>query len=71
MQARSMAVAVPASKGFTFSLELSAGVPGHIEYSTDLVHLTTWTNFDGSITLLQFNDPQAGESSRFYRAVTP
>ena len=71
MQARSMAVAVPASKGFTFSLELSAGVPGHIEYSTDLVHWTTWTNFDGSSTLLQFNDPQAGESSRFYRAVTP
>jgi len=71
MQARSMAVAVPANKGFTFSLELSAGVPGHIEYSTDLVHWTTWTNFDGSSTLLQFNDPQAGESSRFYRAVTP
>ena len=71
MQARSMAVAVPASKGFTFSLELSAGVPGHIEYSTDLVHWTTWANFDGSSTLLQFNDPQAGESSRFYRAVTP
>jgi hypothetical protein len=71
MRARAMAVAVPASKGFTFSLEFSAGVPGHIEYSTDLVHWTTWTNFDGSSTLLQFNDPQAGESSRFYRAVTP
>jgi len=66
-----MAVATPASKGFTFSLELSAGVPGHIEYSKDLVHWTTWTNFDGSSTLLQFNDPQEGESSRFYRAVTP
>ena len=71
MQARAMAVAVPVNKGFTFSLELSAGVPGHIEYSTDLVHWTTWTNFDGSSTLLQFNDPQAVESRRFYRAVTP
>jgi|GEM_PF-2827796 len=60
-----------ANTGFAFKLELSAGATGHIEYSTDLQHWTTWTNFESPNTTIQFNDPQAGGPRRFYRAVIP
>jgi len=71
VQSKAMATAATVNRGFGFSLKLSAAVSGHIEYSTDLQHWTTWTNFDGTSTNLQFNDPQAVEPNRFYRAVTP
>jgi len=58
--------------GFTFSLNSSSKVAGHIEYSPDLKHWTTLTNFNGLSTTIQFSDPQATNANqRYYRAVVP
>jgi len=60
------------TNGLVFSLQLSAGLNGHIQVSTNLTSWTTLTNFVGTNTTLNFRDPAATNSSRrFYRAVIP
>jgi hypothetical protein len=65
---------VPSLKpdGLTFSLQLSTGLNGHIQVSTDLINWTTLTNFVGTNSTITFGDPAATNSNRrFYRAVVP
>jgi uncharacterized repeat protein (TIGR03803 family) len=58
--------------GLNFSLQISPGLNGHIQASTNLANWITLTNFVGSNTTLNFRDPAATNSSRrFYRAVIP
>jgi hypothetical protein len=58
--------------GLGFSLQLSRGLNGHIQVSSNLMNWTTLTNFTGNNTTLNFRDPAATNSSRrFYRAVIP
>jgi hypothetical protein len=60
------------TNGLVFSLQLSTGLNGHIQVSTNLTKWTTLTNFVGTNTTLNFRDPAATNSSRrFYRAVIP
>ena len=60
------------SNGLVFSLQLSTGLNGHIQISTDLTSWTTLTNFVGTNSTITFLDPAATNSSnRFYRAVVP
>jgi surface antigen len=60
------------TNGLVFSLQLSKGLNGHIQVSTNLTSWTTLTNFVGTNTTLNFRDPAATNSSRrFYRAVIP
>jgi len=62
-----------ATNGLNFSLALSPGVNGHLQVTTNLTSgWTTFTNFTGTNSLLNFRDPAATNSSpRFYRAVIP
>jgi hypothetical protein len=54
-----------------FRLSQSPELSGTIEVSSDLVHWQTLTNFNGSATALDFQDPSAtNQIPRFYRAVT-
>jgi hypothetical protein len=58
--------------GLNFSLQVSRGLNGSIQVSTNLVDWTTLTNFVGTNTTLNFRDTQATNfNQRFYRAVTP
>jgi uncharacterized repeat protein (TIGR03803 family) len=58
--------------GLTFNLEISPGLSGHIQASTNLLDWITLTNFVGTGTNLLFNDQTATNyDSRFYRAVIP
>jgi hypothetical protein len=58
--------------GFTFTLQLSGNGSGHLEYSPDLIHWTSWTNFEAANGAVTFHDPSATNAPmRFYRAVTP
>ncbi|HUC85566.1 MAG TPA: Ig-like domain-containing protein [Candidatus Acidoferrales bacterium] len=58
--------------GTTVTLQLSRDLNGHLEYSTNLLKWTSWTNFRGTSANLTFQDPGAVKSPRrFYRAVTP
>ena len=58
--------------GLNFSLQMSPGLNGHIQVSTNLATWTALTNFVGTNTTLNFRDPAATSSSRrFYRAVIP
>jgi uncharacterized repeat protein (TIGR03803 family) len=60
------------STGLNFSLQLSPGLNGHVQISTNLATWAALTNFVGTNTTLNFLDPAATNSSqRFYRAVIP
>jgi uncharacterized repeat protein (TIGR03803 family) len=60
------------TNGLVFSLQLSKGLNGHIQVSSNLTSWVTLTNFVGTNTTLNFRDPAATNSSRrFYRAVVP
>ncbi len=58
--------------GLVFSLQLSAGLNGHIQFSTNLASWNTLTNFVGTNSTITFLDPAATNAGRrFYRAVIP
>jgi hypothetical protein len=58
--------------GLNFVLQVSTGLVGHIQVSTNLTSWTTLTNFVGTNSTITFRDPAATNSShRFYRAVIP
>jgi hypothetical protein len=60
------------TNGMTFSLQLSTGLNGHIQVSTNLIDWTSLTNFFGTNSAITFRDPAATNSARrFYRAVIP
>jgi uncharacterized repeat protein (TIGR03803 family) len=60
------------TNGLFFSLQLSTGLNGHIQVSSNLTSWTTLTNFVGTNSTLHFRDPAASNSShRYYRAVIP
>jgi uncharacterized repeat protein (TIGR03803 family) len=60
------------TNGFVFNLQLSTGLNGHIQVSTNLTGWVMLTNFIGTNATLDFRDPAATNSSqRFYRAVIP
>jgi alpha-tubulin suppressor-like RCC1 family protein len=60
------------STGLNFNLQVSLGLNGRIETSTNLVNWVTLTNFVGTNSTLNFRDPAATNfNNRFYRAVTP
>ena len=60
------------TNGMTFSLQLSKGLNGHIQVSTNLTSWTTLTNFIGTNSNITFRDLAATNSTRrFYRAATP
>jgi hypothetical protein len=60
------------TNGLIFNLQLSAGLNGHIQVSSNLMSWTTLTNFIGTNSTLIFRDPAATNfSRRFYRAVIP
>jgi hypothetical protein len=67
------AIAQPlASNGLNFMVQLSPGLNGRIQVSTNLLNWATLTNFLGTNTTLEFRDSAATNSNgRFYRAVTP
>jgi hypothetical protein len=69
----SFALAQPLTTiGLNFSLQISPGLNGHIQVSTNLATWATLTNFVGTNTTLNFRDPAATNSShRFYRSVIP
>jgi hypothetical protein len=60
-----------AGNGLGLNLQLSTGLNGHIQVSTNLVYWTTLTNFVGTNSAASFRDPAATNGSRFYRAVVP
>jgi hypothetical protein len=61
-----------ATNGLNFVLQISPGLNGHIQISTNLATWTALTNFVGTNTTLNFRDPTATNSSqRFYRAIIP
>jgi hypothetical protein len=61
-----------ATNGLNFALQVSPGINGHIEVSTDLVDWLTLTNFIGTNPMINLRDPAATNfNQRFYRAVTP
>ena len=58
--------------GLNFSLQISPGLNGHIQVSTNLATWTALTNFVGTNTTLNFRDSASANSrQRFYRAVIP
>ncbi len=60
------------TNGLIFSLQLSTGLNGHIQVSTNLTSWLTLTNFIGTNSTITFRDPAATNSTqRFYRAVVP
>ena len=60
------------TNGLVFSLQLSTGLNGHIQVSTNLTSWATLTNFVGTNSTITFRDPAATNSpQRFYRAVIP
>ena len=60
------------TNGLVFLLQLSTGLNGHLQVSTNLTSWTALTNFVGTNTTLNFRDPAATNSARrFYRAVIP
>jgi uncharacterized delta-60 repeat protein len=61
-----------ASNGLNLMVQLSPGLNGRIQVSTDLLNWATLTDFVGSNTTLHFRDSAATNcNGRFYRAVTP
>ncbi len=62
----------PSANGFTFSLQPSTNLYGHIEYSTNLSAWNFLTNFAGTNSTLNFRDPATtNPGGRYYRAVIP
>jgi hypothetical protein len=60
------------TNGLVFSLQLSKGLNGQIQVSTNLMNWTTLTHFVGTNTTITIRDPAATNSPRrFYRAVIP
>jgi hypothetical protein len=60
------------TNGLVFSLQLSTGLNGHIQVSSNLISWITLTNFVGTNSTLIIRDPAATNfSRRFYRAVIP
>ncbi len=60
------------TNGLVFILQLSIGLNGHIQVSTNLTSWTTLTNFVGTNSTITFRDPAATNSNRrFYRATIP
>jgi uncharacterized repeat protein (TIGR03803 family) len=60
------------TNGLVFTLQLSTGLVGHIQVSSNLTSWVALTNFTGTNGTLNFLDPAAASSSlRFYRAVIP
>ena len=58
--------------GLHFSLQISPGLNGQVQVSTNLATWTTLTNFVGTNTTLNFRDPAATNASqKYYRAVIP
>jgi len=61
-----------AGNGLNFVLQLSTGLNGHIQVSTDLLNWMTLTDFIGTNATINFRDAAATNySDRFYRAATP
>ena len=61
-----------ATNGLNFVLQVSTGLNGRIQVSTDLLDWVTLTNFVGTNATLDFLDPAATNfNNRFYRAVIP
>ena len=60
------------TNGLVFNLQLSTGLDGHIQVSTNLITWTNLASFVGSNSTITFHDPAATNSShRYYRAVIP
>jgi hypothetical protein len=60
------------TNGLVFNLQLSTGLNGHIQVSTNLTSWATLTNFVGTNSTMTFRDPAATNSARrFYRAIIP
>jgi len=60
------------AQSLNFDLQLSTGLNGHIQVSTNLVDWVTLTNFTGTNSPIEFHDPAATNPiPRFYRAVIP
>ena len=58
--------------GLNFILQLSPGLNGHIQVSTNLVDWSAFTNFVGTNATINFRDAAATNyNDRFYRAVIP
>jgi len=58
--------------GLNFNLQISPGLNGQIEVSTNLITWSAFTNFVGSSTNVSYRDTSATNvSRRFYRAVIP
>jgi hypothetical protein len=61
-----------ASNGLQLSLEVSRGLSGRVEVTTNLRDWTTLTSFVGTNATIQFRDSSATNYNwRFYRAVVP
>ena len=60
------------TNGLLFNLQLSIGLNGHIQVSTNMTSWDPLTNFVGTNATLIFRDPAATNfNRRFYRAVIP
>ena len=60
------------TNGLVFILQLSTGLNGNIQVSTDLTSWVPLTNFVGTNSTITFRDPAATNLSyRFYRAIIP
>jgi uncharacterized repeat protein (TIGR03803 family) len=60
------------ANGFSFDLDVSHNLDGHIQVSTNLTNWTVLTNFIGTNVTIVIQDPQASNfNSRFYRATIP
>ncbi len=58
--------------GFSFSMAITTGLTGSIQFSTNLQNWTTLTNFNATNSPISFRDPGATNSvQRYYRAVVP
>ena len=61
-----------ATNGLNFALQISPGLNGHVQVSTDLMNWVMLTNFVGTNATFNFLDPAATNyNNRFYRAVIP
>jgi hypothetical protein len=60
------------ANGFNISLQISPGMNGHIQDSTNLTTWITLTNFVGTNSTIIIQDPSAtNQVQKFYRAVVP
>lgn len=61
-----------ATNGLNFALQVSPGLNGHIQVSTNLINWVILTNFIGTNSTIYFRDPAATNfNDRYYRAVVP